>query len=707
VATYGSTPVDGFLNGNLQFLNQGFGLTAYPDYGGVDGDPVDGNAFIFLVRFGGSSGPIWLDTDLNKATGYNGYDYHVVWSDSGPPKLYSGSFEQTLVATLTDYVYVANGQYPTPVPALEFAIPSSLVGGATSAFATLGSGTSYLALPQAPGVAEGTFGAVTIDGNLGEWTAAQRIDAAAPIPGMEVSGRIAGGAMIFALHLDTGDFNSGNYTTLWLDTDFNRATGYGVPISNVSGAPLVQVGAEYNLRFDTAGHVILEKGNTLWPAYSPNGAAVYSETVGPVPYAYSADYKSVEVAVPLSMLGPNVTGAKVHVDSSYGGGPVLTADGYTIGTPPGGGGQPPPPAVTVALLHDSGSSGADRITSDPGLTGTGNAAATVRLAIDGAASASTVTADASGHWSFSPGGLSQGSHTIVASETDALGQTGSATLTFTYDSVAPTVAIGSSGGSTGSAGQTITGTGEAGSQVALFDGAAALGNPVQVAPNGSWSVAVSLSGSGNHVVTARDTDLAGNVGQSDPVTFTLAAKPPTFTGMTATRYGAVSLTGTGDANGRVTISDGTVQLGTANVNGHGRWSFITRNGLSNTTHVFTATSATGSPGEPFGSAQLGSSGADTLSSTPGTDFMTGGKGADLFSFMANFGGDVITDFVPGGASHDVISFKGNSVLNSYDSVRAHATQVGSNVVIRQDANNVLTLSNVSKSSLTASDFTFA
>ena len=46
------------------------------------------------------------------------------------------------------------------------------------------------------------------------------------------------------------------------------------------------------------------------------------------------------------------------------------------------------------------------------------------------------------------------------------------------------------------------------------------------------------------------------------------------------------------------------------------------------------------------------------------------------------------------------------MLNSYDSVRAHATQVGSNVVIRQDANNVLTLSNVSKSSLTASDFVF-
>ncbi len=116
MATYGSTSVNGLLNGNLQFLNQGYGLTGYPDYGGFDGDPVNGNAFIFLVKLGGSTGPIWLDTDLNKATGYNGYDYHVIWSGSGPPKLYSGSLGQTLIATLTDYVYVPNAQIPPLSP---------------------------------------------------------------------------------------------------------------------------------------------------------------------------------------------------------------------------------------------------------------------------------------------------------------------------------------------------------------------------------------------------------------------------------------------------------------------------------------------------------------------------------------------------------------------------------------------------------------
>jgi len=46
------------------------------------------------------------------------------------------------------------------------------------------------------------------------------------------------------------------------------------------------------------------------------GFAVYSELVSPVSFAFSADYKSAEVAVPLSMLGANVTGADVHMPYS-------------------------------------------------------------------------------------------------------------------------------------------------------------------------------------------------------------------------------------------------------------------------------------------------------------------------------------------------------------------------------------------------------
>jgi autotransporter passenger strand-loop-strand repeat protein len=93
----------------------------------------------------------------------------------------------------------------------------------------------------------------------------------------------------------------------------------------------------------------------------------------------------------------------------------------------------PPPAVTEALANDTGKSSTDRITSDPALTGAGDPNAIVSFTIDGTPIDTTATADAAGAWSYTPSGLADGSHTIVASETDAVGNTGIASLTFTLD----------------------------------------------------------------------------------------------------------------------------------------------------------------------------------------------------------------------------------------------------------------------------------
>ena len=712
MATYGSTPINGLLDGNLQFLNQGYGLTGYPDYGGFDGDALNGSAFIFLVKLGGSQGPIWLDTDLNKTTGYNGYDYHVIWSASGAPQLYSGSLGQTLVATLTDYVFVPNVQNPTAQPALEFAIPANLVGGSNAAFVTLRAGTSYITAPQTPGTTVGTYGAITLDGSLGDWSSAQRIDTAAPSPAMDIYGRIDGGSMIFALHLNSGDFRSASYTTLWLDTDFNRATGYGVPTSNVSGAPQVQVGAEYNLRFDTAGHVILEQGNTLWPAYSPNGAAIYSETVGPVPFAFSTDYKTVEVAVPLSMLGANVNGAKVHVQSSYGGGPDLTADGYTVGSPPGGQSLPPPP--TIALLHDTGTSGNDAITADPTLTGTGAAGGVMQFAIDGAGSGATAVADAAGRWTFMPTGLAQGQHTILTSETDALGNIASAALTFTYDALAPSIVITSQGGSIASAMQTITGRGEVGTRVALFDGTTALGAPVAVKSDGSWSITASLSGTGTHIVTASDTDAAGNVGQSAPVSFTLPNNlgndwfvasvgdgNNVYDGgqgidtydLSQTSASATVNLAQGTAGSTQTGSDGLISIENA-VGGAGNdvlrgssAANVLDGGGGNDTLVGNGGNDTLSGGAGDDSLS-GGAGADILDGGTGADSMAGGTGNDTY-FVDNMG-DVVTEYADEG-SDTVYAGVSYSLKSGSDIefLRANAGSTGLTLTGNQLANTIV------------------
>ena len=78
---------------------------------------------------------------------------------------------------------------------------------------------------------------------------------------------------------------------------------------------------------------------------------------------------------------------------------------------------------------------------------------------------------------------------------------------------------------------------------------------------------------------------------------------------------------------------------------------------------------------------------------------------DHFGFSAGGGKDVITDFRPGGANHDVIELDHNLAAN-FSAAMADASQVGANVVMTFDANTTLTLENVVKAALTASDFLF-
>ena len=70
--------------------------------------------------------------------------------------------------------------------------------------------------------------------------------------------------------------------------------------------------------------------------------------------------------------------------------------------------------LTAALLHDTGSSSTDGITSDPTLTGAAPAGAVVTVQ-EGTVVLGSVTANASGIWTFLPTGLADGAHQLVAS----------------------------------------------------------------------------------------------------------------------------------------------------------------------------------------------------------------------------------------------------------------------------------------------------
>ncbi len=86
-----------------------------------------------------------------------------------------------------------------------------------------------------------------------------------------------------------------------------------------------------------------------------------------------------------------------------------------------------PPAVTAALVHDTGASSSDRVTSNATISGTGDANTVVTLK-EGVTLLGTTIADGTGAWSFTPT-LTDGVHTITARETDKSGNTGSASLT--------------------------------------------------------------------------------------------------------------------------------------------------------------------------------------------------------------------------------------------------------------------------------------
>jgi Ca2+-binding RTX toxin-like protein len=97
----------------------------------------------------------------------------------------------------------------------------------------------------------------------------------------------------------------------------------------------------------------------------------------------------------------------------------------------------PPPSVTIALATDTGVSTIDKISSIAALTGKGDANVDVHFTVDGSPIADTAHSGADGSWSFTPVGLADGAHTIVASETNGTGS-GTATLSFTLDTHGPT-----------------------------------------------------------------------------------------------------------------------------------------------------------------------------------------------------------------------------------------------------------------------------
>src|SRR5262249_11110872 len=145
----------------------------------------------------------------------------------------------------------------------------------------------------------------------------------------------------------------------------------------------------------------------------------------------------------------------------------------------------------------------------------------------GQATGKTATADASGHWSFTPSGLADGQHAIVASVTAGGG--GSNTLNVTLDTHAPVPTVTAAVFANGKV--TLTGTtGSASDAVWIYDGNNWLGGATSNA-QGQWSFTANADAAAAHSYGLISTDLAGNTGRSAqpfvPGTSTPAPPPPT------------------------------------------------------------------------------------------------------------------------------------------------------------------------------------
>ena len=257
-----------------------------------------------------------------------------------------------------------------------------------------------------------------------------------------------------------------------------------------------------------------------------------------------------------------------------------------------------PPAVPVVLTPANGSTTSD---NTPTYTGTAEAGSTVTVIVDGVV-VGTTTANASGAWSFTPpAALADGTHSVNATATDAVGNTSaqSNTNTFTVDTTppaAPVVLTPANGSTTNDNTPTYTGTAEAGSTVTVIVDGAVVGTTVASA-SGTWSFTpVVPLADGPHAVKATATDAVGNTSvESNTNTFTVDTTAPAAPVVTAPANGSITndntptYTGTAEAGSTVTvIVDGT-PVGTTVASASGTWSFTPVVPLADGPHAVKAT----------------------------------------------------------------------------------------------------------------------
>ncbi|QPH37832.1 Ig-like domain-containing protein [Pedobacter endophyticus] len=268
-----------------------------------------------------------------------------------------------------------------------------------------------------------------------------------------------------------------------------------------------------------------------------------------------------------------------------------------------------PSTPSLAAASDSGISSSDGITSATTVvfTGAAESGSTVVLYDTDGTTVLGSNVATGGNWSITTTALSSGVHSITAKARDVAGNTSTASSnkSITIDTTAPLApstpdllaasdsGISSSDNITNNTTPTFSGTAESGSVITLYDsnGTTVLGTAV--ATGGNWSITSSALGSGAHNISAKSTDVAGNVSPASTTlaividtTSPVAPSTPVCSAGNPTKNQTPTFTGTSESGATVNLYDGTTQIGSSLASGI-NWSIVSST-LAEGVHSITA-----------------------------------------------------------------------------------------------------------------------
>lgn len=380
----------------------------------------------------------------------------------------------------------------------------------------------------------------------------------------------------------------GTYTAVATQSDKAGNTGTSAPVTftvNTNGPSVTITAPASGATLDTATP-------TVWGTGSPANDAshvqlsVYAGSTpsgSPVQTADSAVAADGTWSTNLSALADGTY--TLQATQADGNGNVGTSQPVTFNI------DTTAPNVTLTAPAD----GAIVNTATPNLSGAGGAApgdsghVTVQLytgsGVSGSPLQSLTAPVVNGAWSVTPASLPDGTYTAQASQTDAVGNTGtSAQATFRVDTSAPKVVITQPADGANVSALVLTAAGTAGSDkgdaanvtLRVYAGGTPTGTPVQTLPaqvtSGAWTSDVQNLPDGTYTLQATQNDNAGNTGTSAAVTVTLKSSF-TANGVTPSSVGqgalakTLTIAGSGFVNGiNVSFSGTGINVTSVTVN---------------------------------------------------------------------------------------------------------------------------------------------